>query len=184
MEPSDQRPGATADSTAVPLAPVIVEPQTTDAATYEAQAHTEDTGSEQRTAESPPGTATEAVVEAPSAVAVESAVLPKKRRGKSRAVGPRRPASRDVRREREPQGATGEALQPGYLTLVSDPWSLVTIGDRQLGNTPLVNLPLPPGDHVLTLHEPTSGATRTVHLQLRSSEKTTRRVRFEAPAAP
>lgn len=52
--------------------------------------------------------------------------------------GPRRPAARE----------------PGMLTIASSPWSEVYLGRRHLGTTPLANVPLPAGRHVLTLRHP------------------------------
>jgi serine/threonine-protein kinase len=40
---------------------------------------------------------------------------------------------------------------PGQLFLDSQPWSRVKLGKRTLGTTPLLNVPLPPGRHLLRL---------------------------------
>ncbi len=46
------------------------------------------------------------------------------------------------------------AREPGMLTIASSPWSEVYLGRRHLGTTPLANVPLPAGRHVLTLRHP------------------------------
>jgi hypothetical protein len=63
----------------------------------------------------------------------------------------------------EAQGADGAgtaaspeaapADEPGLLTLVTEPYAKVFLGSRELGDTPLYKVKLPPGKHVLKLVE-------------------------------
>src|SRR4029078_1566052 len=46
------------------------------------------------------------------------------------------------------------AEEPGFLTVDTTPWSLVSENGRVLGQTPLVHVELPSGVHVLSLKNP------------------------------
>lgn len=66
--------------------------------------------------------------------------------------------------------------EPGFLTLDSRPWSKVSEGGRALGATPLHRVSLPSGSHTLTLENTEKGLTKTVTVQIKSGEVTTRSV--------
>jgi hypothetical protein len=52
-------------------------------------------------------------------------------------------------RDRAP--ATKKPREPGKLALKTVPWSEVYLGDKQLGVTPLIGIPIPAGRHTLKL---------------------------------
>jgi serine/threonine-protein kinase len=65
-----------------------------------------------------------------------------------------------------PPGAA--TLAPGYLSLDSEPWANVSLNGKQLGSTPLVRIPLPPGKHVLTLTNPELGISTSYAVDIKS----------------
>jgi hypothetical protein len=50
---------------------------------------------------------------------------------------------------------------PGLLNFDSDPWAKVFLDSKELGTTPLRQISLPPGRHVLTLRNPELGTSTT-----------------------
>jgi serine/threonine-protein kinase len=74
----------------------------------------------------------------------------------------------------EPERASSRG--PGYLSLVTSPWTQVTLDGRSLGETPLVRVPLPPGTHTLRLRNPSAGIDESYEVTIRSGETTTRRL--------
>ena len=71
------------------------------------------------------------------------------------------------------------AAQPvgtGHLTLVSEPWSQVSLEGKQLGTTPLINLTLPAGRHTLTLRNPSTGEQKTLVIEMAPGQTLQRRV--------
>ena len=96
-------------------------------------------------------------------------------------------AARRERREREQQQAAQQSTQQppdppppagdtGFLTLVTTPWTNVTLGSRTLGMTPLMRVELPPGAHTLRLVNREAGIDQTYRIQIRAGQTTTRRV--------
>jgi len=61
--------------------------------------------------------------------------------------------------------------ESGTLTIATTPWSEVYLGGRHLGTTPLANVRLPVGTHVLTLRSPGRSAQRT-SVTIRADEQT------------
>jgi len=74
----------------------------------------------------------------------------------------------------EPEPAPSGA--PGFLTLVTTPWTRVRLGARDLGTTPLIRLELPPGTHTLHLENPEQGISDTYRVTITSGETVTRRL--------
>ncbi len=68
-----------------------------------------------------------------------------------------------------------QSREPGTLTIASSPWSEVYLGRRHLGTTPLANVPLPAGRHVLTLRHP-GRPERRVTVQIEPGRLTRERV--------
>jgi serine/threonine-protein kinase len=64
----------------------------------------------------------------------------------------------------------------GHLTLVSEPWSQVSLEGKQLGTTPLINLTLPAGRHTLTLRNPSTGEQKTLVIEMAPGQTLQRRV--------
>jgi serine/threonine-protein kinase len=78
----------------------------------------------------------------------------------------------------------GMPVPEGRLTLDSTPWSAVYLGGQLLGQTPLVELALPVGDHALELVNPDQGISTTYVVHVESGKTTVRRVGLEKPGAP
>lgn len=84
--------------------------------------------------------------------------------------------------EGEAEGEAGEetapeeeapARPPGRLWLRTEPWSRVRLGRRDLGTTPIVNAPVPAGDHVLRARDP-DGHLHRIRVRIRSGRPTKR----------
>lgn len=71
---------------------------------------------------------------------------------------------------------SAEEQSTGFLSLVTSPWTHVSLGGRDLGTTPLVRVPLPIGHHVLRLVNTEAGISEQYEVDIRPSETTTRRL--------
>lgn len=71
------------------------------------------------------------------------------------------------------------AEAPGYLSLDTTPYSVVSEGGRTIGTTPLLRVPLAPGAHTLTLRNPEQGLSTTYQITIRSGETVSRRLGLE-----
>lgn len=78
------------------------------------------------------------------------------------------------------RGASPEAA-PGFLTLDTTPWSAVSAGGTLLGQTPLVKVELPPGQHLLDLANEELGIATSVMVEITSGATTVRRIGLERP---
>jgi serine/threonine-protein kinase len=77
--------------------------------------------------------------------------------------------------------AAAPAAAPGYLTLDTTPWSAVTVGGTSLGQTPLVKVELPPGQHLLELANEELGIATSILVEIASGATTVRRIGLERP---
>ena len=75
-----------------------------------------------------------------------------------------------VARPSKPAASSGT----GVLRLNSLPWSQVTVDGRAVGNTPLMNLPLPAGKHSIRMFNPDMGLTKTIKVTLKAGSTTTK----------
>ncbi len=75
-----------------------------------------------------------------------------------------------------PPSAKPSDAARGYLSLDTYPWTHVSLGGRVLGQTPLVRVALPPGEHTLVLDNPDQNLRHTVVVTIVSGETTTRRL--------
>ena len=61
-------------------------------------------------------------------------------------------------------GGGGSAPRPpadvGYLTVRTNPYSIVTLGKKRLGETPFAGVEVPAGTHVLTFTNPDRGTVK------------------------
>ena len=77
-------------------------------------------------------------------------------------------------------GATSKTSTPvvakGRLTLSTTPWTRVTLNGRVLGDTPLVELPLPAGRHVLKLNNDEKGINRTIEVEIKAGQTTAKKL--------
>jgi serine/threonine-protein kinase len=65
---------------------------------------------------------------------------------------------------------------PGFLSLITSPWTQVTLDGRSLGETPLVRVSLPAGSHTLRLRNAEAGIDETYEVTIRSGETLSRRL--------
>ena len=62
--------------------------------------------------------------------------------------------------ERTRSGSARPQAEVGYLTVRTNPYSVVTLGSRRLGETPFSAVEIPAGTHTLTFTNPERGTTR------------------------
>jgi serine/threonine protein kinase len=62
--------------------------------------------------------------------------------------------------ERRPSATPRPPAEVGYLTVRTNPYSVVMLGNRRLGETPFARIEVPAGTHVLTFTNPTRGSSR------------------------
>jgi serine/threonine-protein kinase len=62
----------------------------------------------------------------------------------------------------------------GTLRVNTRPWSRVVVDGRLIGNTPQMNIPLPPGTHTINLVNPEFGISKSLTVQIKSGETVTR----------
>ncbi|MEZ4253453.1 MAG: protein kinase, partial [Polyangiales bacterium] len=72
-----------------------------------------------------------------------------------------------------------EPTEFGFLTLDTNPWSIVSVGGRRLGNTPLVRARLPAGTHVLELSNPELDLRTTYTVVIEANQTYSRRIGIE-----
>jgi hypothetical protein len=66
----------------------------------------------------------------------------------------------------------------GRLTLKTEPWTQVYLGKTKLGDTPLINQPLPAGKLVLRLVNPESGLESSIEVEIKSNETTVKKLKL------
>jgi serine/threonine-protein kinase len=69
-------------------------------------------------------------------------------------------------------------LEPGRLRLATNPWTTVFFEGKKLGVTPLVDVKLPPGKHVLRATNPGKGIDGRITVEIRPGETTSKSVSF------
>lgn len=75
-------------------------------------------------------------------------------------------------------GALRPRTQAGRLTLDTVPWTRVFLGQELLGETPLVEVPLPAGRHLLRLVNEEQGIQRSVEVSVEPDKVTAKKFRF------
>jgi len=70
------------------------------------------------------------------------------------------------------------AAKPGFLSLQTTPWTIVFLGKKNLGETPLSRVALPPGTHRLRLVNDEKKLTTTIEVEIKSGKTTTKRLKF------
>jgi serine/threonine-protein kinase len=81
------------------------------------------------------------------------------------------PPKEDVKR---PVAVRPRAM--GKLTLKTVPWTAVSLGGKKLGDTPLVDFPLPAGVHVLKLANPEKNIESTVEIEIQAGQTTLKKL--------
>jgi hypothetical protein len=67
-------------------------------------------------------------------------------------------------------------VETGRLNLDTTPWSVVSVGGRVLGQTPIVGATLPVGTHTLMLSNPEQGLKATYQVTITAGHTTARRI--------
>ena len=67
----------------------------------------------------------------------------------------------------------------GSLTIDTSPWSIVSVNGRTLGQTPLIGVKLPSGNHVLSLRNPEQGIETSYPVMIENGKTTVRRIGIE-----
>ncbi len=75
-----------------------------------------------------------------------------------------------------PPASSAPATGDGYLSLITSPWTHVTEGAHDLGETPLVRVPLAPGHHTLRLVNTEAGISETYDVDIEAGQTTSRRL--------
>lgn len=102
--------------------------------------------------------------------------------GKRRSSAPLRRNGRGGRRGSVAiVGTPAPAIAPGHLTLDTTPWSTVSVAGVPLGQTPLVKVELPPGQHLLELENDELGIATSILVEITSGTTTVRRIGLERP---
>jgi len=104
-------------------------------------------------------------------------------------VPPPTEAHRAPRRRADPSSHAGDAPAvaappasaapsggSGSLSLITSPWTHVTEGGRDLGDTPLVRVPMSAGHHSLRLVNTEAGISETYEVDITAGETTSRRL--------
>jgi serine/threonine protein kinase len=89
------------------------------------------------------------------------------------------PTSSENAAPRSQPAASTPAIEAGYLSFDSMPWSEVYLGNKLLGTTPLIRVSLPPGRHVLTLKNPEVGTSTSYVVEIASGKSVSRFVGWE-----
>jgi serine/threonine-protein kinase len=95
------------------------------------------------------------------------------------AVARHQPTSSETAAPRSQPAASTPAIEAGYLSFDSMPWSEVYLGNMLLGTTPLIRVSLPPGRHVLTLKNPEVGTSTSYVVEIASGKSVSRFVGWE-----
>ncbi|MFP2913528.1 PEGA domain-containing protein, partial [Pyxidicoccus sp. 3LFB2] len=77
-----------------------------------------------------------------------------------------------------PASESAPAGEPGFLTLVTEPYAKVFLGSRELGDTPLFKVKLPSGKHALKLVDGNGKALR-LPVDIKPGETTAVRIPLE-----
>jgi serine/threonine-protein kinase len=66
----------------------------------------------------------------------------------------------------------------GKLTLNTTPWTRVSLGKTVLGDTPLIEVPVPAGKQVLKLVNEAEGVSQTIEVQIKPGQTTVKKLSF------
>ncbi|HVW28437.1 MAG TPA: protein kinase [Polyangiaceae bacterium] len=78
-----------------------------------------------------------------------------------------------------PAPTTPEPPEPGFLTVDTTPWSVVSENGKLLGQTPLVHLELASGTHVLVLKNPELGIQTSYTVTIQPGKTVVKRIGIE-----
>ena len=74
--------------------------------------------------------------------------------------------------------AASKPTASGTLRINSRPWSSVTVDGHPVGNTPVLDLRVAAGAHVVELHNPQLGLKKKLNVRVRPGQTVTRVVRL------
>lgn len=77
-----------------------------------------------------------------------------------------------------PQAAPPRRAQRGRLSLQTTPWTTVTLGARTLGDTPLIDVELPAGRHLLKLKNAEAHVDETIEVEIRAGQATVKSLKL------
>jgi serine/threonine-protein kinase len=77
-----------------------------------------------------------------------------------------------------PQPAVKKQAAKGKLNLVTKPWATVYLGTTRLGDTPLVNVPLPAGRHQLRLVNTEAHVDQSIEVEIEPNETTVKKLKL------
>ncbi len=66
----------------------------------------------------------------------------------------------------------------GKLTLKTTPWTSVFLNGKKLGDTPLVDFPVPVGTYVLKLSNPDTGLNTSIEVEIKQGQTTAKKLKF------
>jgi hypothetical protein len=125
-------------------------------------------------ARSPDATAIAQRTPASSNVAAEErAPRPRQERSPRESRQSRAPSTEETTRAPSVTTRAPSPRSAGRLFLDTDPWTFVRVGERSLGQTPIVDEPLPAGEHTVELRE-SSGEVHRVRVRIAPDRSTKR----------
>ncbi|MBP9112069.1 MAG: serine/threonine protein kinase, partial [Polyangiaceae bacterium] len=63
-----------------------------------------------------------------------------------------------------------EAVDPGYFTVTTLPWTSVSIDGKKVGDVPVRRVALAPGSHTVVFENPEKGIKQTIRVEIKSGE--------------
>ncbi len=81
-------------------------------------------------------------------------------------------------RNPEPAAQTPKKVAMGKLTLDTVPWTRVFLRGRKLGDTPLIDLPMPAGRYQLKLVNEEKNISALIEVQIRAGQTTAKKLRL------
>lgn len=91
----------------------------------------------------------------------------------------RGPQPSEDSRKNDRTAAASTPKATGRLNLATTPWTTVYLGNKRLGDTPLVSVSLPAGRHVLTLVNSEQNLNSSVEVEIAPNETTVKRLALQ-----
>ena len=77
-----------------------------------------------------------------------------------------------------PVAVAAAPVGKGKLTLQTAPWTVVFLGGKRLGETPLLDYPLPAGRHTLRLENSEENVKTSVEIEVFAGKTTVKKLTF------
>jgi serine/threonine-protein kinase len=94
------------------------------------------------------------------------------------APAPAPPPVDDTSAEKPKAVAAAKSKPMGRLTLKTTPWTSVFLGGKKLGDTPLIDVPVPAGTHLLKLTNPEAGLDSSIEVEVKAGQTTVKKLRL------